>query len=97
LAGQWPVVNTVLGRIDARNCWLPGGTTRRSTSTPPRPGPPVVIGIDGTAEARALIDSGQSPLRATVVQDMHRMANHVVDVLLKLRQGQARAPDGRAR
>jgi ribose transport system substrate-binding protein len=47
----------------------------------------VVIGIDGTVEARALIDSRQSPLRATVVQDTHRLANHVVDVLQKLRQG----------
>jgi ribose transport system substrate-binding protein len=49
----------------------------------------VVIGIDGTVEAKALIDSGTSPLRATVVQDAHRHANNVVDMLRKLGQGRA--------
>jgi len=49
----------------------------------------VVIGIDGVAEAKALIDSGKSPLRATVVQDTQRLAGSVVDVLLRLRQGRA--------
>ncbi|HEX9334733.1 MAG TPA: substrate-binding domain-containing protein [Pseudonocardiaceae bacterium] len=48
----------------------------------------VVIGIDGTAEARALIDSGTSPFRATVVQDANRIAQSVVDMLEKLSTGQ---------
>jgi ribose transport system substrate-binding protein len=48
----------------------------------------VVIGIDGTAEARALIDSGTSPLRATVVQDANRIAQSVVDMLEKMSTGQ---------
>ncbi|SER43789.1 ribose transport system substrate-binding protein [Lentzea xinjiangensis] len=38
----------------------------------------VVIGIDGIAEARALIDKGKSPLRATVVQDANRLAERTV-------------------
>ncbi|WP_414942735.1 sugar ABC transporter substrate-binding protein [Amycolatopsis sp. cmx-11-51] len=44
----------------------------------------VVIGVDGTIEARTLIDAGTSPLRATVVQDSHRLAESVVDVLEKM-------------
>lgn len=38
----------------------------------------VVIGIDGTAEAKALIDKGTSPLRATVIQDASRLAERTV-------------------
>ena len=48
----------------------------------------VVIGIDGVLEARMLIDSGESPLRATVVQDAPRLASNIVDVLQKMRRGQ---------
>ncbi|MGH3880232.1 MAG: sugar ABC transporter substrate-binding protein [Actinophytocola sp.] len=47
----------------------------------------VVIGIDGTTEAKALIDSRKSPLRATIVQDAERLAGNVVGVLQKLRDG----------
>jgi ribose transport system substrate-binding protein len=47
----------------------------------------VVIGVDGIVEARTLIDSGQSPLRATVVQDADRLTGNVVDLLLKMRRG----------
>ncbi|MEA5367389.1 hypothetical protein VA596_48215 [Amycolatopsis sp., V23-08] len=43
----------------------------------------VVIGIDGVLEARTLIDTGSSPLRATVVQDTHRLAVGAVDLLVK--------------
>jgi ribose transport system substrate-binding protein len=66
-----------LGAVDALT---PRSSATRTT---------VVIGVDGTVEARALIDSGLSPLRATVVQDAHRLANSVVGVLLKMRQGRA--------
>lgn len=44
----------------------------------------LVVGIDGVLEAKALIDTGQSPLRATVVQDTHRLAGGVVDLLEKM-------------
>ena len=48
----------------------------------------VVVGIDGVLEAKALIDAGNSPFRATVVQDDHRMAMAVVDVLEKMHRGE---------
>jgi ribose transport system substrate-binding protein len=44
----------------------------------------VVVGIDGVLEAKALIDTAHSPLRATVVQDTHRLAGSVVDLLVKM-------------
>ncbi|RSM48673.1 sugar ABC transporter substrate-binding protein [Amycolatopsis balhimycina DSM 5908] len=47
----------------------------------------VVIGVDGVLEARTLIDTGDSPLRATVVQDAHRLAVGAVDLLVKMRRG----------
>lgn len=47
----------------------------------------VVVGIDGIPEARALIDSRTSPLRATVVQDSCSMAEIVVDLLVKMTRG----------
>ncbi|GAB3882134.1 sugar ABC transporter substrate-binding protein [Kibdelosporangium lantanae] len=46
-----------------------------------------VVGVDGVQEARALIDDVNSPLRATVVQDTHRLAVGVVDQLAKMRRG----------
>jgi ribose transport system substrate-binding protein len=49
----------------------------------------VVVGVDGVLEATTLIDSGDSPLRATVVQDTHRLAVGAVDLLVKLHRGQA--------
>ncbi|HEX5407814.1 MAG TPA: substrate-binding domain-containing protein [Pseudonocardiaceae bacterium] len=48
----------------------------------------VVIGVDGVLEARALIETGRSRLRATVVQDSHRLAVSVVDLLAKMHRGQ---------
>jgi ribose transport system substrate-binding protein len=59
--------------------------------TPPSPATrtTVVIGVDGVLEVKALIDRGQGPLRATVVQDTQRLANSVVDALLKMRRGRA--------
>jgi ribose transport system substrate-binding protein len=47
-----------------------------------------VVGIDGVLEAKALIDAN-SPLRATVVQDTHRLAMCVVDLLVKMHNGRA--------
>jgi ribose transport system substrate-binding protein len=45
--------------------------------------------IDGVLEARTLIDTPGSPLRATVVQDTHRLAVSVVDVLEKMHRGRS--------
>jgi ribose transport system substrate-binding protein len=47
----------------------------------------MVVGIDGTQEAKTLIDTPGSPLRATVVQDTHRLAGYVVDGLQKMHRG----------
>ncbi|MEV0680057.1 substrate-binding domain-containing protein [Actinosynnema sp. NPDC050436] len=46
----------------------------------------IVVGVDGTLEARDLIDSRTSPLTATVVQDAHRLAECVVHVLERMRE-----------
>ena len=59
------------------------------TAEPPATTSTVVVGVDGVLEARALIDSADSPLRATVVQDDQRMAVCIVDVLEKMRRGEA--------
>jgi ribose transport system substrate-binding protein len=47
----------------------------------------LVVGIDGVLEAKALIDTVESPLRATVVQDTQRLAGSVVDLLEKMHHG----------
>lgn len=49
----------------------------------------VVVGVDGVKEARVLIDTRSSPLRATVTQDTHRLAVSVVDLLVKMHRGHA--------
>lgn len=46
----------------------------------------LVVGVDGVQEAKALIDTAQSPLRATVVQDSHRLACAAVDLLEKMQR-----------
>jgi ribose transport system substrate-binding protein len=51
-----------------------------------------VIGVDGTREARALIRSDDSALRATVAQDPRRVAGRAVDLLMKKRQGFETSP-----
>jgi ribose transport system substrate-binding protein len=48
---------------------------------------PLIVGIDGVQEARDLIDTTRSPLRATVVQDTHLVAGSVVDLLQKMHHG----------
>jgi ABC-type sugar transport system substrate-binding protein len=49
---------------------------------------PIVVGVDGTPEATALIDTGQSPLRATVVQDAYLVSETAVDLLERLLKGE---------
>ncbi len=49
---------------------------------------PVVVGVDGILEARALIDSRKTPLRATVVQDSCRMAEMATNILDKAIRGE---------
>ncbi|WIX84763.1 substrate-binding domain-containing protein [Amycolatopsis sp. DG1A-15b] len=49
----------------------------------------IVVGIDGVLEARTLIDTADSPFRATVVQDTHRLAVGAVDLLVKMHRGYA--------
>jgi len=43
-----------------------------------------VIGVDGTSEVVALVDSGASPLCATVVQDHVRLAEHAVELMERM-------------
>ncbi|MFJ7217593.1 sugar ABC transporter substrate-binding protein [Amycolatopsis sp. NPDC098790] len=66
-----------LGAVDALLS-APSAATRET----------VVIGIDGVLEARTVIDAG-GPLRATVVQDTHRLAVGAVDLLVKMHRGHA--------
>lgn len=47
----------------------------------------VVVGVDGIPEAKALIDSRRTPLRATVVQDSCRVAETAADLLDKAIRG----------
>ncbi|MDQ4033699.1 MAG: hypothetical protein M3332_16215 [Actinomycetota bacterium] len=47
----------------------------------------VVVGVDGIPEAKALIDSRKTPLRATVVQDSCRVAETAADLLDKAIRG----------
>ena len=62
-----PNDDMALGAVDALLC------------TDGRPGPEtVVVGVDGTPQARAQIGSGPTPLRATVVQDSYRVAENAV-------------------
>ena len=49
--------------------------------TDPAPADTIVIGVDGTPQARALIEAGPSPLRATVAQDSYKVAETGVDLL----------------
>jgi ribose transport system substrate-binding protein len=49
----------------------------------------VVVGVDGIQEAKALIDSRRTPLRATVVQDSCRMAETAADLLDKAIRGKS--------
>jgi ribose transport system substrate-binding protein len=63
-----------LGAVDALSS-LPSPTTDAT----------IVIGIDGVLEARALIDTGNSPLRATVVQNTQRLAGSIAELLQRMR------------
>lgn len=62
-----------LGAVDA----LRVNTAQHTSDT-------VVVGVDGIPEALNLITAAGSPLRATVVQDSHRLAECAVEVLQKM-------------
>jgi ribose transport system substrate-binding protein len=66
-----------LGAVDALSQLSPG--TKE----------PLVVGVDCVLEAKALIDTGTSPLRATVVQDTHHLAVSIVDILEKMHRGRS--------
>jgi ribose transport system substrate-binding protein len=74
-----------LGAVDALSVSAPSPVTNVTNVTKAT----VVVGVDGVHEARALIDTGSSPLRATVTQDTHRLAMSVVDLLAKMYRGHA--------
>ncbi|GHE48066.1 hypothetical protein GCM10017673_57280 [Streptosporangium violaceochromogenes] len=48
----------------------------------------VIIGVDGIAEAIAVINVDATPFRATIQQDPRRIAEVAVDALLKMRSGE---------
>lgn len=79
------------GRLDAVFCtndeMALGAVDALHAIASPATGCTVIIGVDGVPEARALIDSGTSPLRATVVQDSHRLAECAIHVLTRMRRG----------
>jgi len=79
------------GRLDAVFCtndeMALGAVDALHAIDSPATGDIVIIGVDGVPEARALIDSGTSPLRATVVQDSHRLAESAIHVLTRMRRG----------
>jgi ribose transport system substrate-binding protein len=47
-----------------------------------------IVGVDGTSEAMAIIKSGGTPFRATVVQDSRLMAEAAVGILVKALNGE---------
>lgn len=47
-----------------------------------------VVGVDGTPQAKALIDTGRSPLRATVVQNPYRISEDAVDLFERMLNGE---------
>lgn len=49
------------------------------------PGDLVVVGVDGTREAKATIQAGGTRFRSTVVQESDKVAEAAVNILLKLR------------
>lgn len=48
----------------------------------------VVAGVDGTPDARALIEARPSPLRATVVQDSYKVAEAAVALMERMLRGE---------
>ncbi len=68
-----------LGAVDAIQERLTAGDVRDDIT---------VVGVDGTDEALAVIRSGATPFRATVVQDSQRVVDVAVRQMLKLRAGE---------
>lgn len=62
-----------LGAVDA----IRANPSQNTTDT-------VVVGVDGIPEVLNLITAAASPLRATAVQDTHRLAESAVEVLQKM-------------
>lgn len=79
------------GRLDAVFCtndeMALGAVDALRATDSPASAATVVVGVDGVSEVRAAIDSGTSPLRATVVQDAHHLAENAVHVLERMRDG----------
>jgi ribose transport system substrate-binding protein len=63
-----------LGALDAVNAEQTAGRPCTDVS---------IVGVDGTSETVAMIKSGGTPLRATVVQDSQMMAETAVGMLVK--------------
>lgn len=94
----YEAVRAYLRRLDSRQCLdaifctndeMALGAVDALMAASPVPHNVVVVGVDGVLEARTLIDSTNSPLRATVVQDTHRLAVSVVDLLVKMHRGRS--------
>jgi ribose transport system substrate-binding protein len=66
-----------LGAIDAL---LADGSTLMDKVT--------VVGVDGTPEARALINTGHSPFRATVVQNSYHLSEVAADLFERMLKGE---------
>lgn len=54
---------------------------------------PVIIGVDGIPEAISTIRAGNTPFRATIVQDTRQIAEVAADTLARLRSGEAIATE----
>jgi ABC-type sugar transport system substrate-binding protein len=52
-----------------------------------------IVGVDGTDEAMAIIKSGGTPFRATVMQDSRIMAEAAVGILTRILGGEAVATE----
>jgi len=47
-----------------------------------------ILGVDGTPEARALIDTRRSPLQATIVQDPYKISEKAADLFERMIKGE---------
>jgi ABC-type sugar transport system substrate-binding protein len=88
-------VRSYVRQLDSRQCLnaifctndeMALGAVDALSASSPATRDTLVVGVDGVLEAKALIDTN-SPLCATVVQDTHRLAVSVVDLLVKIHRG----------
>jgi DNA-binding LacI/PurR family transcriptional regulator len=61
-----------------------GAVAALSKCLPPLTKPPIVVGFDGFAPARLLIDCGLTPLKSTVVQDPYELGKNAMALLRRL-------------